>query len=157
MIDLRVLTGDELAPVYAWDRPYTEETWEEYRDILSAPQWVHYGVFEGMKLEACISIEKLHEAFVGVHVTKRPGGIAHEDLRDVIVALGKVLFESGISTLWCHVAQANKGALRLVAACGMEQVAENETNTVWELKAETYFANPEKWNGQQDKDRTDAV
>ena len=145
MIDLRIIQNDELAPVYSWDNP--EESWDAYRAALSTPRWTHYGVFEDRKLEACISCELIAPAFVGIHVTKRKGGLSHAALRDVIVALGKTLFEGGISTIWCRVAQANAPALRLVAACGMERVAENETETVWELKAETYFANPERWNG----------
>lgn len=142
MLDLELLQPDQFRRVYEWDNAAEIECIERYTERLSMPNWTHYAINDDGAFIGCVSLE-LYDAFsCGLHLCMQPGAARLSELKRLLLAIGDMLFKSGLRDIYAEIKPENRAARLLAAMCGMRPNGSDFEYRRFRLTSKEFYGAP---------------
>lgn len=123
-----MLKGDDLRPVWQWEKEYlTDWTEDEFVAQHSAPPWICWGIYMHDRLSACFSMEQQSDGAVSVHVSS-DRTIPFNLLKLIAKGCADGLLAHGVPCLTASVPVRNRAAIWLAKAAGFQEIKRDEEN-----------------------------
>lgn len=119
---LKPLEASQYKQVAEWEcGPLPENTdWARYEAEMGAPQWSHYGLYDGAEFVGCVSFER-DRWTVAYHVVTGRHKVHPNALAQVLLNTAGALFERGFTALTARIPHEKRAAARLALRCGMRE------------------------------------
>ena len=137
MTELAPLKEEELH--FAYELDGFDESFESWKARLCGPAWQRFGLFREGVLVGCLTAELVNATTCGIHIAIKRRQVKSIDVARVVIGLGVTLFRSGFQSLRAN--GRSRAGRCLAIRCGMTR----NTGDQFELTAQEYFANPERW------------
>lgn len=123
MLTLEPLRKDQYRQVAEWEYgPQPEDTdWQRYEAEMNAPQWAHFGIYDGSSFVGCVSFEKLCRNMAAYHVVTARRRIHPQELADALLTSAGYLFKEGFTAVVARIPADKRAAARLAIRCGLRE------------------------------------
>lgn len=121
MLELKPLEVGQYRQVAEWEfGPQPDDMdWERYYAEMNAPQWLHYGIYEGADFIGCISLERQGRTATEFHVVTARRKVNPYALAELLRNIAAYLFNHGFLALTTKIPKQKRAATRLAIRCGM--------------------------------------
>lgn len=114
------LRTDQYKQVAEWEYgPQEGADWERYAAEMSAPQWLHFGLYQNSLFVGCISLEKTGRTMAEFHVVTARSAVHPNNLAIVLLDTAAYFFNRGFTGMTARIPKENRAAARLAIRCGM--------------------------------------
>ena len=121
-LTLQPLGKDQYRQVAEWEwGPQEDVDWERYAAEMNAPQWAHFGLYDGAELIGCVSLEKIDRQMVAGHVVTARRKIHPLLMAQVLLKTAGDLFALGYTAMVARIPKDKRAAARLALRCGMRE------------------------------------
>jgi len=131
---LKALRRDQFKQVAEWEfgEQPPNTNWEKYFSEMEAPQWAHFGLYDGGDFIGCVSFERIDPRTMAYHVVTRRHSVRPHALAQVLLKSAGFFFQRGFTSLVAKIPREKRAAARLAIRCGMkeEAVTDNERNFI---------------------------
>jgi RimJ/RimL family protein N-acetyltransferase len=123
MLALKPLRQDQYRQVAEWEfGPQADNAdWQRYEAEMNAPQWAHFGLYDGADFMGCVSFERINSQTMAYHVVTARRKIRPQSLAQVLLKTVGFFFRRGFTSLVAHIPENNVAAARLALRCGMRE------------------------------------
>ena len=139
-LNLAPLRRDQYRQVAEWDeqRPLGDDVdWDRYEAEMNAPQWAHFGLYDGAEFVGCISLEKIDGQMFAYHVVTARRRVDPRALARVLRRTAGDLFALGCIAMVARIPVEKRAAARLAIRCGMYEWG--HTRAEWVAGPLRYF------------------
>lgn len=127
MVRVELLKGDDLRPVWQWEKEYlTDWTEDEFVTQHSAPPWICWGIYMHDKLSACFSMEQQSDGAISVHVSTNRQ-IPFNLLKMIAKGCADELLTKSVPYLIANVPAENRAVIWLAKAAGFQEIGRTRT------------------------------
>lgn len=142
MLDLQPLQPDQYKQVAEWEegRPLGEDVdWERYEREMNAPQWAHFGLYDGGEFVGCVSLEQTSPRIAAYHVVTARKKVHPQDLADACIRLAGILFKGGFIAVVAHNPVDKRAGARLAIRCGMREIGRTQSTRYFVITKQRYI------------------
>lgn len=142
-LELQPLRLDQFkqAAEWEWGRDVNVD---DYAALLESPNRLNFGVYQGGRFCAFISIERLGTA-ARFHVSKEPRVTSPQQMADLLATIADYLFQNGFEEMQAAFPQTNRAARRLAIRSWMSPKGEFEEDGV---RFQTYATTKSQYYGR---------
>jgi len=121
MLTLEPLREDQYRQVAEWEYgPQPGGTdWRRYAVEMNAPQWTHFGLYDGADFVGCLSLEMIAHNMAAYHVVTARRKIHPDALAQVLLKTAEGLFDRGFTALSARIPIEKRAAALLARRCHM--------------------------------------
>ena len=136
---LEPLRADQYRQVAVWDWGSLGDDvdWERYAVEMNAPQWAHFGLYDGGDFVGCVSFEKIDPQMIAYHVVTARRRVNPYDLAQTLRQSAGEFFALGYVAMVARIPAAKRAAARLAIRCGMREWG--HTQAEWIADPLRYF------------------
>jgi RimJ/RimL family protein N-acetyltransferase len=142
-LSLKKIGIDQYRQVAEWEfGPQPEGTdWERYYAEMNAPQWAHFGLYDGGEFIGCVSFERIDPHTMAYHVVTARHKVHPHSLAQVLLKSARFFFERGFTRLIVRIPKDNVAAARLAIRCGMREDRYTDSERHFTLIKSRYLKN----------------
>lgn len=122
------LGREDLRAVAEWEfGPLENVDWDRYEAEMSAPKWMHFGLYSMGALAGCISLEKISATMAAYHVVTARHAVHPQALATVLLSTAGYLFDQGFTAVVARIPVEKRAAARLAIRCHMREWGYDQT------------------------------
>lgn len=148
MIEITLLSPEELKPAYTWFEGDEYEPWEEYKASRTGPQWMHLGLFQEGDLVGCVSIENQGDSCT-YHVATKRRSVKSADLRKILIESTRLFLRAGMKYTAASMPSENRAARLLARSCGMTLRRQDEVTSHYSITADEFVSHWGEYGAQE--------
>ena len=142
-LTLQPLREDQYPQVAEWEwGPQPDDTdWDRYANEMNAPQWAHFGLYDGVSLIGRVSFERIDPTTMSYHVVTKRHSAHPNTLAQVLLKSAAFFFQRGFTRLVVEIPRVKerRAAAVLALRCGMREDKGTDTERHFTLMRSRYL------------------